>query len=77
MDGDILVGVSGGTYKYKDKIQKYAAEYGDPVVGGAGKPPARVRWDSGAKMWLMQYKVWKKLVEHYPDIERKCTMTPL
>jgi hypothetical protein len=68
--------ITGNTFKYKDKIKGYAIEYGDPVISG-GKLPARAFWDGLAKAWKVQHKVWEKMVEENPGIDRELSVKPV
>ena len=53
---DKIVGITGDTYRYKDDIKQLAQREGE-----------RARWNSSRKAWVVQYVVYKKLIERYPN----------
>ena len=53
---DKIVGLTGDTYRYKDDIKALALRAG-----------TMAKWDSARRAWVVQYVVYKQLIERYPN----------
>ena len=53
---DKIVGLTGDTYRYKDDIKALALRAG-----------SMAKWDGARRAWVVQYVVYKQLIERYPN----------
>lgn len=60
---DKIVGITGDTYRLKDEIKRIASTEGHPA-----------KWHKWKKAWLVQYSVYKKLIEKHPEAANDLTV---